>query len=375
MRFLLIILFILSFSSADAQVFLQKADSGQSNRLEISGYFQPQLQVASAKGVKTYSGGDFKIHSNNRFMLRRSRIKLDFVHLNMKEKPSVRFIFQLDATERGVSIKDMYGKVFDNKLQLFSLTAGVFARPFGYEVNFSSSKRESPERGRMSQILMKSERDVGAMISLETEKEESAFKNLLIEAGIFNGQGLIADGDYDSHKDFITRIKLKPFSLSKKVSLSAGASYLNGGILQTTKYVYSIKNGSKSFTTDSSENNLGEIAPRKYYGADAQLKIKNNAGFTEFRGEFITGKQTSFANFSETPSRLAAADENLFTRNFRGGYFYFIQQFEKLKAELVVKYDWYDPNIAVKGKEIGNPGSNLAAGDITYSTLGFGLVH
>jgi hypothetical protein len=30
------------------------------------------------------------------------------------------------------------------------MTAGFFARPYGFEVNLGSSYRETPERGRMS---------------------------------------------------------------------------------------------------------------------------------------------------------------------------------------------------------------------------------
>ena len=38
----------------------------------------------------------------------------------------------------------------------------------------------------------------------------------------------------------------------------------------------------------------------------------------------------------------------------------------------MVKYDWYDPNSEVKGKEINDAPSNLTSADIRYSTWGFG---
>ena len=66
----------------------------------------------------------------------------------------------------------------------------MFARPFGYEVNLSSSDREAPERGRMSQILMKTERDLGVMASFEPKKTKHFFKHIKIDGGFFNGQGL-----------------------------------------------------------------------------------------------------------------------------------------------------------------------------------------
>ena len=52
----------------------------KADHLMISGYFQPQFQVASEKGAKTFSGGDFAKNSNNRFMIRRGRIRFDYAH-------------------------------------------------------------------------------------------------------------------------------------------------------------------------------------------------------------------------------------------------------------------------------------------------------
>src|SRR5205823_13696455 len=133
------------------------------NEFRISRYIQPQFQYIQEKGAKSYDGGDFPAKSNNRFMLRRGRIRFDYSRVNKENKPFLQVVFQFDGTERGVFIRDFWGRVFENKWGLFSFTGGMFARPFSYELNLSSAERESPERGRMSQILMKTERDLGAM--------------------------------------------------------------------------------------------------------------------------------------------------------------------------------------------------------------------
>ena len=148
--------------------------SKNSDHLRFSGYIQPQFQVASAKGIESFDGGDFSPSVSNRFMLRRSRVRIDFVHYAREERgPNVQFVFQFDANERSFTVRDVWGRIFENKYKLFSFTTGMFARPFGYEINLSSSDRESPERGRMSQTLMKSERDLGAMISLDARDRKS----------------------------------------------------------------------------------------------------------------------------------------------------------------------------------------------------------
>jgi len=343
------------------------------DHIRIGGYIQPQFQMAQEKGAKSFNGGDFATNVNNRFMIRRGRIRFDYVHFSERKGPSVQFVFQFDGTERGVFIRDFWGRVFENKYQLFALSVGMFARPISYELNLSSSDRESPERGRMSQILMKTERDLGAMVSFEPRKKDHPLRHLKIDVGLFNGPGLAATADFDSHKDLIARVALKPYYLTRKISISAAASVLNGGFLQNTKYVYST-NG-KTFTVDSSLTNNGAIAPRKYYGADMQLKIKNKFGFTELRAEFLTGTQTATAATSETPPVLLTGAEGYYVRKFNGAYFYLLQNVFNTHHQLAVKYDWYDPNSKVKGDDIGKAGTTLTATDIKYSTLGLGYIY
>ena len=240
------------------------------DHLKFSGYLQPQFQVAETKGAKSFNGGDFGANVNNRFMLRRGRLRIDYIHFSEGTAPSVQFVFQLDGSEKGVFARDFWGRVMENKYQLFSFTLGLFARPISYELNLGSGDRESPERGRMSQLLMKTERDLGAMISFEPRKKKNRLRNLKIDAGLFNGPGLSATADYDSHKDFIGRIALKPYPVSKKITISMAASILDGGILQNTKYIYRTVTvaSQKMFLIDSAAVNKGKIAPRKYYEAD-----------------------------------------------------------------------------------------------------------
>src|SRR6185295_4817545 len=114
--------------------------------LRISGYMQPQFQVAQEDGATSFEGGNFAQFSRSRFMLRRARLKIEYLLLSPQKFPAALFVFQIDATERGVIVRDMFIRVYETKKNLFSMTAGFLARPFGYEVNLGSSYRESPER-------------------------------------------------------------------------------------------------------------------------------------------------------------------------------------------------------------------------------------
>ncbi|SFE30858.1 hypothetical protein SAMN05518672_105233 [Chitinophaga sp. CF118] len=348
--------------------------------VRFSGYIQPQFQYAQDKGIQSYAGGNFPEHVNNRFTLRRGRFRLDYSRYNEQRMPVVQFAFQFDGTERGVFIRDFYGRVFENRWDVFSITAGMFARPFSYEVNLSSGDRETPERGRMSQILMKTERDIGAMVSFEPRRTNHPLRFLRIDAGLFNGQGLTATSDFDSHKDFITRIAIKPQRLnSRNWRLSGAISCLYGGMEQFTPSIYKTDHNNV-LKLDSSATNIGKIAPRHYYGADVQLKIPNGAkkGATEIRGEYIRGQQTATALSTETPGTIpldGTRNAPLYIRDFTGAYFYFLQSLGSPKHQLVLRYDWYDPNSRVKGKQIGQTGAGFTEGDIRYDTFGAGYVY
>lgn len=340
------------------------------NHVRISGYIQPQFQMAESKGAKSFNGGDFAATVDNRFMLRRGRIRFDYAAFTDKKTPKLQFVFQFDGTERGVNIRDFWGRIFENKYDCFNLTMGMFARPFGFEVNLSSSDRESVERGRMSQILMKTERDMGAMVSFAPQRKEHPLKRLQVDLGIFNGQGLASTADYDSYKDIIGRIQWKNTPLSKNVGLSIGASYLNGGIRQNTKSIYKINKNALDFSAFTDTLQIGARAPRTYMGADAQLKIRNALGNTELRAEYIKGTQTATSSSSETPA-VAVADP-LYSRSFDGAYLYFLQNIGK-KHQFGIKYDWYDANTRVKGSEIKKD-TKLGAADLKYNTLGLGYI-
>lgn len=342
--------------------------------LHFSAYMQPQFQVAQSKGIDSYEGGDFGKHVSNRFMLRRARVKLDYI-LPSKDQsyPKALFTFQFEATERDVNVRDVFLRLYEPKKQDFSLTMGLFARPFGYEVNLSSSYRETPERGRMSQTLMPSERDLGAMISYESSHANETKPQLKLDAGVFNGQGKSGPAEFDSYKDIISRLTLKPFRLSKFLSLSGGLSFLSGGWRQDTKYRYETEAAGANtlFVVDSSIDNIGRKAPRQYHGADAQLELKHKWGKTEWRAEYWWGKQPGTATTTGNPGTLP--EEPTYIRNFDGAFFYFLQNIINKDWELVVKYDWYDPNTKVSGEQIGKAGTNLTETDIKYSTLGAGL--
>jgi hypothetical protein len=351
------------------------------DHIRISGYIQPQFQMASSEGAIGYSGGNFQEHSNNRFMLRRGRLRFDYMHFDTANRPKLQFVFQFDGTERGVNIRDFWGRYWMGPRSMFHVTTGMFARPFGYEINLSSGDREAPERGRMSQILMRTERDMGVMISFEPQYAQGGVKYVKIDAGIFNGQGLTGPAETDSYKDFITQAMIKPISLAKGVKVSGGVSLLTGGLRQWTPSVARMGfgvNGAPVFHSDSLISYTGDRLPRLYRGVNAQLQWTNLLGHTEFRAEHWSGTQTATRASTETPSGPVTGDAGLllnpYIRHFSGQFMMILHRIGQSRTQLGVKYDTYDPNTKVSAGNWGGINSGLTGADIRYATLGAGFI-
>lgn len=77
-------------------------DLGWLKNLKVNGWIQAQYQLAESKAAKTYDGGDFLANSNNRFIVRRGRIKVTYTN-----KLS-QCVLQINATERGLNVVDFY---------------------------------------------------------------------------------------------------------------------------------------------------------------------------------------------------------------------------------------------------------------------------
>ena len=108
--------------------------------IRISGYVQAEWQhfdqSSSVGGRALYSDA-----RKNFFTIRRGRIK--FQH----RTSSMSVVLQPDITERGVVVKDAFAEFYVVPEGALTINAGLFNRP-NFEVELSSSSRESPERKR-----------------------------------------------------------------------------------------------------------------------------------------------------------------------------------------------------------------------------------
>lgn len=315
------------------------------NRLKFSGYIQTQW---------TWDQAEIPDGKQNNLSVRRGRLKSTYSNKYGEA------VLQIDVTEKGVAIKDAYLKIQSPSMKWVALRAGVFGRPAGYEISYSSSERESPERSRVFTTLFPGERDLGAEVILKGH-DNTLLEGFTLNAGVFSGNGGKSK-ETDSHKDFIGHLNYK--KVYENISYGLGTSLYAGGVRlagEETQKAYKLSG--RTFMEDASLK-AGDYAKRQYYGFDGQFSVESAIGITSLRGEYLWGKQPGNKNSSDSPTGAITTD--IYSRNFNGYYVYFIQDVGKSKHTVVVKYDAYDPNTKLSKNEC------LTDGDVSYSTFGFG---
>ncbi len=337
-----------------------KSESAKPPKLQITGYIQGQYQWGGeAASLKVGAPNETLTEPFSRLGIRRGRIKFAY------GTGIGSAVFQLDITEKGLGLKDAYLSIKDPWMGAASLKAGVFDRPFGYEISYSSSRRESPERSTVFQTLFPDERDLGAMLTLQA-LASSLWNILKLEAGLFAGNGI--KPETDSKRDFIGH--LSAAKDWRRVSFGAGVSYYNGKVAQGTPNVFTL--GADGFTANSDPANEGRFAKREYVGFDARVSFRSLLGSTRITAEYIFGRQPGTANGSKSPNSATLIHEDTYLRDFGGGYVMLVHEIARTPVGIVAKYDRYDPNTKISGNDVGRGGKSAA--DLWQSTLGVGAL-
>ena len=344
-------------------------------QVKVSGYLQAQYQHGqqdATLGVGTAnerSGASLENPESSledsrasfeRFGIRRGRVKFTAT------EGIASGVMQLDFTEKQVGLKDAYFNLRDPWQGVAQLRAGVFDRPFGHEIGYSSSQRESPERSTVFRTLFPQERDMGAMLTLQAPKS-SAWHALKLEAGLFAGNGI--QQETDSRKDFIGHLSAAG-QVTPLLHLSGGVSHYSGSVYQGTEQVYRMSG--RAFELDAQPTHKGGYARRRYTGFDAQATLRTVFGRTQLRTEYLFGQQPATATSSKSPNASSLPTTDTYLRTFNGAYAIVTQDIGRLPLAAVLKYDYYDPNTKVSGADIGVGGTSQA--DVAVHTFGAGAL-
>ena len=348
-------------------------------KFKVSGFIQTQYQYAQTsadgnnfkliKAQNAYESAELK--DFGRFGLRRGFFKLTY------EDGIASGVVQIDVTEKGVDdngrnvvlFKDVYLQVKDPWFGTNMLKAGIFDRTFGYEIAYSSSRLESPERTRIFQTLFPDERDLGVALTLQPAPS-SPLKIFKLEAGLFAGNGI--KPQISNRMDFIGHLTANK-QLGINTTISGGVSAYIGGILQASgdPSIYEMRD--KNWALKSNDPaNIGKYAKRQYIGLDLQIHTMTAAGLTQLRGEYIFGEHAQNEAGSWNYKFTSVQSGPVYMRKISGGYVMLTQDLGTTPLTFVAKYDWYNPNTNISGNDIGAV-SATTANDITKSNIGLGL--
>ncbi|MFP5247975.1 MAG: porin [Thermoanaerobaculia bacterium] len=269
------------------------------SKLKVTGYIQGQY-------VNDESSVNETGRNRDQFSVRRGRVKFTY-----QATPTSKFVLQPDITSSGVTLKDGYVELTEPwTTWKHTLTAGQFNWPFGFEIMYSSSAREVPERSRVVRTLFPGERDRGVMLSGVGLGDRFNYR-----VAIVNGTGTVASNDLNKRKDFVGRVG---YSFG---ALDLGASVYRGSDLIAT-----------------STNAKGVEFDKQRQGIDVQWATPVTGLL--LRGEYIRGKQPPASG----TTRSASPDVD-------GWYFYAVQNIGT-RHQFIVRADEYDPDTDVDDNSV-----------------------
>lgn len=352
-------------SGVEERIATAEGDLAKLTKIKLSGYIQAQYLHYEASSA----------YPADVFMLRRVRIKFQYEPVD-----GVVFVLQPDFVPGNITLKDAYVQLNDRWLKTFSIYAGKFNRP-NYEVEYSSSSREAPERSRVIRAIYPDERATGAKLEIAPPKIP-----LKVQLALFNGNdGLTIpdaagvninplNNDFDNHKDLMGRVTYT-FKLGQIGALGIGAHGYYGMIKANTTDVLK-----SDYSYNKSLDNIGKLIRKNWVGFEAQLYFDFLGGLA-LKGEYIFGINGTPGYTSKTsvisPMTSAIKNDTLtlttlttntlnskpaIEKNFNGYYIYLIKNIGK-HHQVAVRYDYYDPNTKVSSDQIG-----LAKWDVGIKT-------
>jgi hypothetical protein len=164
-----------------------------------------------------------------------------------------------DAPEELVN--DAFAEYYVN--DAITLRGGQFIKPFGFDIQHSSSARESPERGIFAGYFFPGQRDRGLMMSADLARIAPWLDGTTVYAGVFNGNRFFDDSNDELNFNFRARKVFASLPLAVGVSAQRGTQLLPPGV------------------TGSSDENI--------YGMDIQYVL----GRLGIRAEYVRGDMPS----------------------------------------------------------------------------------
>lgn len=250
-------------------------DIGASERNETL-TAQPELFIQARYSAAPIDGSDDAYHPN----FRMSRIESRWSG-RVASRLGAGFEIQYHPAPDGSPeelVNDAFVEYYAN--DYVTVRAGQFIKPFGFDIQQSSSVRESPERGMFAGYFLPGQRDRGVMLFGNLGfLGGDRFKSTQYFAGTVNGNRFFNDNN--RQLNYLFRVR----HINERIGLAVGAS---------------VQLGTQLLASGATGNN-----DERRYGLDVQYA----AGRVGLRAEMVTGN---------TPSTLLGLEPE-FAPAFRPG--------------------------------------------------------
>ncbi|MCJ7498089.1 MAG: OprO/OprP family phosphate-selective porin [candidate division Zixibacteria bacterium] len=300
--------------------------------VKISGYIQARYEYndSSQNGVAGGYDATKNLNANN-FYIRRGRIKF-----TVQPVSSSKYVIYFDASKNSVFVIEAYVELSQIiQKHTLALTFGQFNWPFGYEIEYSSSKRDFPERSLAENTLFPGERDRGVNLTWALPKY------LQFNLGLFQGYGIQDKSftwfDPTKAKDIIARTKMKLGMVDLGFSGYWGKTYFPGSaaVAGITTW-YDADRDSIVDPTEIKTSTPKSAVPavekdKVRYGADAQVYFD----FLPIGGTGIRGELYLAQDYNKN-AKDSLADEM--------GWYLWLSQNLTTKFGAAARYDYWDPN-------------------------------
>ncbi|MFA6570691.1 MAG: porin [Bacteroidota bacterium] len=321
-------------------------------KIKISGYLQINFEKSEAsKGffMNPYDSTDFV---QARFRVRRSRIKVAY------DAGITQFVVQGDFSNAGFELKDAYLSLTCPWTKAWDFQAGVFNRP-NYEVEYSSSQRESMERSLVVRTLYPGERDLGIMATIHPNDwfklQLAGFNNTFQGTYKQNGPNFNNEPLY-----FMARLTKEFAFQDLGLGLDLGAHLRYGNVVSNTNKLLESDVATKA-AADTVSLKKGDKVGRTWFGFEAQL-FYDLFGGMKLMGEYIMGNDVNQLGTAGSKTNGPAIRK----RSFNGFYVMLVKNITE-EFQFAVKYDSYNPNTKIDASKIDN------VNELTVNTLGLGL--
>ena len=148
----------------------------------------------------------------------------------ISEKIGMGFEIQYHPAPAGAAVElvnDAFVEYYAN--EAVTMRAGQFVKPFGFEIQQSSSLRGAPERGIFAGYLFPGQRDRGLMIAAKLDQLGGFWHGAQLFAGAFNGNRFFTDSNRQLNYNLRVRKVFDRLLLAVGASVQLGRQILPEG--------------------------------------------------------------------------------------------------------------------------------------------------